>query len=49
MYNASGGSLLVAVIAHSANNTFDGLRYAVLGDLGRSNDQNLWMALGLVT
>jgi membrane protease YdiL (CAAX protease family) len=35
LYNASGGSLLVAVIAHSANNTFDGLRYAILGDSGR--------------
>ena len=35
LYNASGGSLLVAVIAHSANNTFDGLRYAILGESGR--------------
>ena len=32
LYNASGGSILVAIAAHSANNAFDGLRYAVLGD-----------------
>lgn len=42
LYNASGGSLLVAVTAHSTNNTFDGLRYAVLGDSGR---QLLWQVV----
>ncbi len=42
LYNASGGSLLVAVIAHSANNTFDGLRYAILGDAG---SELLWQVV----
>lgn len=32
LYNASGGSLLVAVIAHSAHNTADGLTLAVVED-----------------
>ncbi len=31
LFNASGGSLLIAVVVHSFNNTFDGLRYAILG------------------
>jgi membrane protease YdiL (CAAX protease family) len=42
LYNASGGNLLVAVIAHSANNTFDGLRYAVLSDSG---SQLVWQVV----
>ncbi len=34
LYNASGGSLLIAVLVHSTNNTFDGIRYAILGEAG---------------
>ena len=32
LYNSSGGSLLVAVLAHSAADVADGLRFAVLDD-----------------
>lgn len=31
-YNASGNSLLIAVLAHASANTVDGLRYTILGD-----------------
>jgi membrane protease YdiL (CAAX protease family) len=34
LYNASGGSLLIAVLVHSTNNTGDGIRYAILGQAG---------------
>ncbi len=42
LYNASGGSLLIAVLAHSMNNTGDGIRYAVLG---RAGDDLGWQLL----
>lgn len=32
LYNASGGSLLVAIVAHSAADMFDGLRFAIVDD-----------------
>ena len=32
LYNASGGSLLVAVVAHSASDVADGLRFAIIDD-----------------
>ena len=42
LYNASGGSLLIAVLVHSTNNTGDGIRYAVLG---RAGDDLRWQLL----
>ena len=42
LYNASGGSLLIAVLVHSTNNTGDGIRYAVLG---QSGDDLSWQLL----
>jgi len=38
LYNASGGSLPVAIVAHSAHDTADGLRLAVTTDTQAAAD-----------
>ncbi len=45
LYNASGGSLLIAVLVHSTNNTGDGIRYAVLGRAGHDLRWQLLLAV----
>ncbi len=49
LYNASGGSLLIAVLVHSTNNTGDGIRYAVLGRAGDDLGWQLLLAAASLT
>ena len=48
LYNASGGSLLVAVVAHSAADVFDGLRFAIIDDPGWALRSDLVQMVAMV-